>query len=98
MDYDVKSIAGLAHINLSEERQAMLTQDFGNILGYVKSLSDLDLEAQTIPTYHTSTLREDIAFEDNPRFSESTKKAILEEMPLTEEGYLVVKSVLKKTV
>lgn len=98
MDYDVKSIAGLAHINLSEERQAMLTQDFGNILGYVKSLSDLDLESQTIPTYHTSTLREDIAFEDNPRFSESTKHSILEEMPLTEEGYLVVKSVLKKTV
>jgi aspartyl/glutamyl-tRNA(Asn/Gln) amidotransferase C subunit len=96
MDYDVKSIAKLAHINLSEERDAMLSQDFGNILDYVKTLTSLDLETQTIPAYHTQTLRQDVALDNNPRFSPNIKQNIMQEMPLVEEGYLVVKSVLKK--
>lgn len=96
MDYDVNTIAKLAHINLSSERNNMLTQDFGNILDYVTTLTSLDLEAKTIPTYHTQTLREDIALDNNPRFSSNIKENIIQEMPLVEEGYLVVKSVLKK--
>lgn len=96
MDYNVKTIADLAHIHLSDERNDMLTQDFGNILDYVNTLSTLELEAQTIPSYHTQTLRQDISFLDNPRFSNTIKQDIINEMPLTEEGYLVVKSVLKK--
>lgn len=96
MDYDVKSIAKLAHINLSYERSEMLTQDFGNILGYVNTLTSLDLKSQTIPSYHTQTLREDVALDNNPRFSKHIKQNIIQEMPLVEDGYLVVKSVLKK--
>lgn len=96
MDYDVKNIAKLAHINLSEERDAMLSQDFGNILDYVKTLTSLDLETQTIPAYHTQTLRQDVALDKNPRFSPNIKQNIMQEMPLVEDGYLVVKSVLKK--
>lgn len=96
MDYDVNSIAKLAHINLSSERNTMLNQDFGNILEYVNTLTNLDLESNTIPTYHTQTLREDIAFDNNPRFSSAIRENIIKEMPLVEEGYLVVKSVLKK--
>jgi len=96
MDYNVKTIANLAHINLSDERDTMLNQDFGNILEYVNTLSDLHLESQTIPQYHTQTLREDIGFIDNPRFNDNVKQNIIAEMPLTEYGYLVVKSVLKK--
>ena len=96
MDYDVNSIAKLAHINLSSERNNMLTQDFGNILDYVTTLTSLDLEAKTTPSYHTQTLREDIALDNNPRFSSNIKENIIKEMPLVEDGYLVVKSVLKK--
>lgn len=98
MNYDVKTIANLAHIHLNDDREDMLHTDFGNILEYVAILSDLDLDENTIPTYHTSTLRQDIGFESNPRFSPDTKIHILQEMPLTEDGYLVVKSVLKKTL
>lgn len=96
MDYDVKNIAKLAHINLSEERDTMLSQDFGSILDYVKTLTSLDLETQTIPAYHTQTLRHDVALDNNPRFSPDIKQNIMQEMPLVEDGYLVVKSVLKK--
>jgi aspartyl/glutamyl-tRNA(Asn/Gln) amidotransferase C subunit len=96
MNYDVQNIAKLAHINLSSERNNMLNQDFGNILDYVNTLTNLDLEDNTIPTYHTQTLREDIALDNNPRFSLNIKENIIQEMPLVEEGYLVVKSVLKK--
>jgi aspartyl/glutamyl-tRNA(Asn/Gln) amidotransferase C subunit len=96
MDYDVNTIAKLAHINLSSERHNMLNQDFGNILDYVTTLTSLDLEAKTIPTYHTQSLREDIALDNNPRFSSNIKENIIQEMPLVEDGYLVVKSVLKK--
>jgi aspartyl/glutamyl-tRNA(Asn/Gln) amidotransferase C subunit len=96
MDYDIQNIAKLAHINLSNERDTMLNQDFGNILDYVKTLTSLNLEAQTIPTYHTETLREDVALDNNPRFSKNIKQNIIQEMPLVEDGYLVVKSVLKK--
>ena len=96
MDYDVNSIANLAHINLSSEKNIMLNQDFGNILNYVNTLTSLDLESQTIPTYYIQSLREDIAFDNNPIFSDNIKENIIKEMPLVEEGYLVVKSVLKK--
>ena len=96
MDYNVENISKLAHINLSSERNEMLNQDFGNILGYVKTLANLDLESQTIPTYHTQTLREDVGLDLNPRFSDNVIKNIISEMPLVEDGYLVVKSVLKK--
>lgn len=96
MNYDVNSIAKLAHINLSAERDVMLSQDFGNILDYVKTLTGLDLETQTIPAYHTQTLRQDVALDNNPRFSPNIKQNIMQEMPLVEDGYLVVKSVLKK--
>ena len=96
MDYDIQNIAKLAHINLSSERDTMLNQDFGNILDYVKTLTSLNLEAQTIPTYHTETLRQDVALDNNPRFSQNIKQNIIQEMPLVEDGYLVVKSVLKK--
>lgn len=96
MDYDIQNIAKLAHINLSNERDTMLNQDFGNILDYVKTLTSLNLEAKTIPTYHTETLREDVALDNNPRFSKNIKQNIIQEMPLVEDGYLVVKSVLKK--
>jgi len=96
MDYDVNSIAKLAHINLSSERNMMLNQDFGNILDYVNTLTSLDLESHTIPTYYIQSLREDIAFDNNPIFSDNIKENIIKEMPLVEDGYLVVKSVLKK--
>lgn len=96
MDYNVESIAKLAHIDLSSERNEMLNQDFGSILGYVKTLANLDLESNTIPTYHTQTLREDIGLEVNPRFDDNVRQNIISEMPLVEDGYLVVKSVLKK--
>lgn len=96
MDYNVQDIAKLAHINLSSERNEMLNQDFGSILDYVNTLTSLDLQSQTIPTYHTQTLRPDVALDDNPRFSSNIKQNIIQEMPLVEEGYLVVKSVLKK--
>ena len=96
MDYDVNSIAKLANMNLSSEKSIMLNQDFGNILNYVNTLTSLDLESQTIPTYYIQSLREDIAFDNNPIFSDNIKENIIKEMPLVEEGYLVVKSVLKK--
>jgi aspartyl/glutamyl-tRNA(Asn/Gln) amidotransferase C subunit len=96
MDYNVQDIAKLAHINLSSERNEMLNQDFGSILDYVNTLTSLDLQSQTIPTYHTQTLRQDVALDDNPRFSSNIKQNIIQEMPLVEDGYLVVKSVLKK--
>lgn len=96
MDYNVQDIAKLAHINLSSERNEMLNQDFGSILDYVNTLTSLDLQSQTIPTYHTQTLRQDLALDNNPRFSSNIKQNIIQEMPLVEDGYLVVKSVLKK--
>jgi len=96
MEYNIQDIAKLAHINLSSKRDIMLNQDFGNILDYVTMLTSLDLQSQTIPTYHTQTLRQDVALDNNPRFSQNIKQNIIQEMPLVEEGYLVVKSVLKK--
>ncbi|NBP55224.1 hypothetical protein EBU71_01560 [bacterium] len=96
MEYNIQDIAKLAHINLSSKRDIMLNQDFGSILDYVTMLTSLDLQSQTIPTYHTQTLRQDVALDNNPRFSQNIKQNIIQEMPLVEEGYLVVKSVLKK--
>ena len=45
-EFDIKSVAKLASINLSEEEQKSLSNDLSIILEHVNALSDLKLNSQ----------------------------------------------------
>ena len=95
MSYNVDKIAKLAHIDLTEAKRQQLSHQFGAILDYVTVLSDLELESITKSRDYSQTLREDIANQHSVRFSNNVREQILQQMPQVENGYLVVKSVLK---
>jgi aspartyl-tRNA(Asn)/glutamyl-tRNA(Gln) amidotransferase subunit C len=52
---DVQHIAWLAHIELSEEEEALFTEQFNEILEYFKKIDQVDTEGVE-PTYHVLNL------------------------------------------
>ncbi len=55
-DQDVRYIAALARINLSDDEIAPLAKDLENILGYIGQLEELDVAAVK-PTSHVLPLQ-----------------------------------------
>ena len=54
-DIDVKYVAHLARLSLSDEEQAKLGAQLGNILGYIEKLRELDVTGVE-PTAHAVPL------------------------------------------
>jgi aspartyl/glutamyl-tRNA(Asn/Gln) amidotransferase C subunit len=93
---DVKHLADLAYITVSEERQSAYENDFKGILEHIDSLQEISEEVNTLPTYYHQTLREDQVLPHSSRFPADIRERILQAMPSTEHSSLVVKTVLKK--
>ena len=53
---DVKHVAKLARLNLTEDEVESFTQQLGNILDYIHNLEKIDTE-QIEPTAHVLTIR-----------------------------------------
>ena len=92
---DVKKIAKLAHLEITDEEVAMYTPQMADIVSYVEQLNELDTEAVepaigglTPEGEQTNTARE-----DGPHESLG-QKAALEEAPSSVEGHFQVPKVL----
>jgi aspartyl-tRNA(Asn)/glutamyl-tRNA(Gln) amidotransferase subunit C len=55
MDFDVKYVARLARLNLTEEEEKRFGAQLSQILGYIEKLNELDV-AQVEPTAHSVPL------------------------------------------
>ncbi len=71
---DVKYIAGLARMHLSEEEIKQFTGNLEDILGYIEKLNTLDV-GKVAPTSHVLSL-ENVYREDSPKPSLPQEQAL----------------------
>lgn len=91
---EVRHIAKLARLGLTEKEVEKFQKDLSSILDYFEKLKEVDI-AGVEPTSH-SVLVENIMREDKETEKLKNRKTekLLELAPETKEGYLKVKSVL----
>ena len=87
----VKHIAKLARLGLTEKEIGKFQKELSSILGYIEKLKEVDISGVE-PTSH-SVLVENVMREDkNLKFKIKNSK-LLKLMPETQKGYLKVKSI-----
>ena len=93
---DVRYVAGLANLNLTEDEVARMVHDLGGILGHMDHLAEIDTEgvapmAQVLfEADETATLRPDV--ERAPLGSELAVASA----PVTSGGYFKVPKVIER--
>lgn len=89
---DIKKLADMARIDMSEEEMSAMAHDFDGILEYVGhvqeavKLSSLD----EIKFSFTNVMREDIVTNDGGEYTDQ----IITQFPDKQDGYLKVKQIL----
>lgn len=88
----VKHIAKLARLGLTEREIGKLQKELSSILDYVEKLKQVNI-SKTEPTSHPLEL-ENAMREDESSKPKTKSSKLLEAAPETKEGYLKVKSIL----
>ena len=87
---DVKKLAALARISVSEETLPKFAKEFDAILGYVSQLDSLQIEKGKPLLPYTNIFRED----GIPHESGKYTKKLVEQFPAKEGDLLSVKQIL----
>jgi aspartyl-tRNA(Asn)/glutamyl-tRNA(Gln) amidotransferase subunit C len=90
---EVKHIAELARIELTEEEAGRFAREISDVLGYVKQLEEVDtegVEPVSQVTGRINIFREDVALSA----AEETKAGMEANYPDRQDGYIRVKQVL----
>lgn len=94
---DVKKLADLARINMSDEEMESIAHDFDAILAYVdqvKEVSKLNkieaLHENSDNYYLQNVIRDDVITNNSGEYN----KKIISQMPDTKDGFLKVKQIL----
>ena len=88
-DFDIKNIAKLASINLSEEEQEKLDKDLSIILEHVKALSDLKLNTEQNEIY-IHPLEKELELQEDEFVESLTHEEALSNAPDSKDGKFVV--------
>jgi aspartyl-tRNA(Asn)/glutamyl-tRNA(Gln) amidotransferase subunit C len=88
---EVKKLAALARIEVSDAELATFTKEFDGILAYVSQLEKLELpkDLKTVPA-----LRNVFRADENPTEAEKWTEKLVAAFPEKEENYLVVKQII----
>jgi aspartyl-tRNA(Asn)/glutamyl-tRNA(Gln) amidotransferase subunit C len=99
-DKDVRYVAALANLNLSDEETERMLHDLDGILAQMDALAEIDTEgvapmAQVLfgaddPAHETATLRADL---ERPTLD---KEVALQNAPMSGEGYFKVPRVIER--
>jgi aspartyl-tRNA(Asn)/glutamyl-tRNA(Gln) amidotransferase subunit C len=94
---DIKKLAGLARIDMSDEEMIQIAKDFDPILAYVgqvqealKLSEEISIEKKPENYFLHNVMREDVVTNTRAEYTEK----ILAEMPETQDGFLKVKQIL----
>ena len=91
---EVKHIAKLARLGLSEKEMEKMEKELSSILEYFEKLKEVDV-SQVEPTFHSVPI-ENVMREDKINAKRNTQGAkLLYSAPDTKDGYLKVKSIFK---
>ena len=88
---DIKNLAEMARLDMTEEELKNMANEFDPILAYVGQVKEVSELSDETPEYIlTNVMRDDIS---TNKTGEHTDK-ILEEMPDKKDGFLKVKQIL----
>lgn len=88
---EVKHIANLARLKLSDEEESLMTQQLNNILIYMEKLNELD--TSNIEPMHHAVEQVNVMREDKPKPSLTSERA-LSNAPQQNGTFFVVPKVL----
>lgn len=90
---EVKKIAKLARLGLTEKEIEKFQKDLSSILDYFEKLKEIDVS--NVPATSHSIELENVTRADNiEKLKSENQKKLLDLMPEKKEGYLKVKSIL----
>lgn len=89
---DVKALANLARLDVSDEELAKLEKEIPAILEFVKTIQAASAEAPAATPSLINVMREDA----NPHESGMYTEDLLSAAPARKENHIVVKQVLKR--
>jgi aspartyl-tRNA(Asn)/glutamyl-tRNA(Gln) amidotransferase subunit C len=88
---DIKNLAKLSRIKLSDSQTKSLLKDLSSILGYINQIKEIVSEGEEKKVgLLRNVLREDDIVHESGIYTED----ILNEAPRTESGYIKVKKIL----
>ncbi len=90
---EVKHIAELARIELSEEEKKRFSAELSDVLEYIQQLEEVDtdgVEPVSQVTGMVNIMREDVV----ENCSEDVRRKIIENFPEEKEGYIKVRQVM----
>lgn len=90
---DVKKLATLSRLALTEEEVAKLQVEISSILAYIDTIQKVELPSQTSGSVYLdieNVMREDLPTHEAGEHTE----ALLTQAPRSEKGYLKVKKIL----
>jgi aspartyl-tRNA(Asn)/glutamyl-tRNA(Gln) amidotransferase subunit C len=88
---DIKKLAEMARIKMSDEELESMAHDFDSILAYVDQIKQVSGDGNQVETPTICNItREDLVTNESGAYTEK----ILREMPFTQDGYLKVKQIL----
>jgi len=89
---ELKNLAKLARIKLTEDDKKSLVKEFDSILGYVDQLKkvEVSMDAEARVGAVKNVMRADVALDSTPE----EREALLNEAPHTEGDFIVVKKII----
>jgi aspartyl-tRNA(Asn)/glutamyl-tRNA(Gln) amidotransferase subunit C len=90
---EVKHIAKLARLGLTEKEIEKFQRDLSSILDYVEKLKEIDV-SKVKPTSHSVEMENVTRADKTEGINPEERKKIIEQMPETKNGYLKVKQIL----
>ena len=92
-DDDIKHLANLAKIELTDEEISMYVKDIPDILKFVDQLQEVDVEDDN-GKVESALVRNVFREDENPHESGLYTEDLLKEAPKSRDGYVEVKKVL----
>jgi len=89
---DIKKLAKLSHIEVSEEEEESLKSDIDSILSYVQQIQDISAEITPEKGILRNVMRED----NEPHEAGLYSKEILNEAPNVKDGYIEVRKIINQ--
>ncbi|MBI2609852.1 Asp-tRNA(Asn)/Glu-tRNA(Gln) amidotransferase subunit GatC [Candidatus Giovannonibacteria bacterium] len=90
---EIKKLAQLARIHLTESEEKNLAEDLQNVLGYIEKLKEVDVSQAPEMTHATEVKNIFRADEPPKEVNEADKILLSGQFPESERGYLKVKGV-----
>ena len=88
---DLDNLSELARINIADGEKEKMLADMQAILGYVSEINDVAGDVEKTKEEHYNITREDVVTYETG----SNTKALMNEAPAEEDGYVKVAQVLK---